>query len=82
MEGLDDSSRAGMEIANESLRDLRIQAPTDKAGDNGSGVEITNFSELVEDVTLHFQIIRLQKQVHLPFNYAVFFVKIFFLFYC
>ncbi|XP_022722373.1 proteasome assembly chaperone 4 [Durio zibethinus] len=30
----------------------------------GGGVQVTSFTELVDDVTLHFQIIRLPKQIY------------------
>ncbi|KAK8511334.1 hypothetical protein V6N13_013751 [Hibiscus sabdariffa] len=30
----------------------------------GSGVQVTTFTELVDEVTLHFQIIRLAKQIY------------------
>ncbi|XWS14279.1 hypothetical protein CRYUN_Cryun36dG0109000 [Craigia yunnanensis] len=32
--------------------------------DIGGGVQVTSFTELVDDVTLHFQIIRLPKQIY------------------
>ncbi|CAI9090599.1 OLC1v1025406C2 [Oldenlandia corymbosa var. corymbosa] len=67
MERLDDdgSSIAGVDVTTRTLDDLRIQAPVDgKGGYDAGSVQITNFSEFVEDVTLHFQIIRLQKQLY------------------
>lgn len=33
------------------------------SGGGGGGVQVTSFTELVDDVTLNFQIIRLPKQV-------------------
>ncbi|CAA6668934.1 unnamed protein product [Spirodela intermedia] len=36
----------------------------DTAADDGGTVQITSFTEDVHDVSLHFQIIRLQKQIY------------------
>ncbi|XVF62364.1 hypothetical protein PTKIN_Ptkin09bG0001800 [Pterospermum kingtungense] len=33
-------------------------------GGGGGGVQVTSFTELVDDITLHFQIIRLPKQIY------------------
>lgn len=42
-----------------SVESLKFKPQDDTAG----GVQVTSFSEVVDEVTLHFQIIRLAKQV-------------------
>ncbi|XP_058210335.1 uncharacterized protein LOC131322835 isoform X2 [Rhododendron vialii] len=36
--------------------------PTTSSNEENCGVQVTSFTEVLDDVTLHFQIIRLQKQ--------------------
>lgn len=36
---------------------------TTSSNEESGGVQLTSFTEVLDDVTLHFQIIRLQKQV-------------------
>lgn len=36
---------------------------TTSSNEESGGVQVTSFTEVLDDVTLHFQIIRLQKQV-------------------
>lgn len=51
----------------EPLGDLGISngddGATPSSDDESGGVQVTCFTEVSDDVTLHFQIIRLQKQV-------------------
>ncbi|KAG8372820.1 hypothetical protein BUALT_Bualt12G0106800 [Buddleja alternifolia] len=49
------------EIASQSMNDLSIKEHFDEKMD---GAQITCFSEVSDDVTLHFQIIRLHKQIY------------------
>ena len=53
------SSSSGKASEFEAVESLKLKHQDDVGG----GVQVTNFTELVDDVTLHFQIIRLPKQV-------------------
>lgn len=56
---LDDSDVKGL---NQALSSAQISGDTEPGAGPG-GIQITCFSEVVNDVTLQFQIIRLPKQV-------------------
>lgn len=51
-----------MKVDEKSKQQNAAAAAADDASDNSS-VQITCFSDIVNDVTLHFQIIRLRNQV-------------------
>ncbi|KAL2459380.1 hypothetical protein Fot_55069 [Forsythia ovata] len=51
----------GVETSTQSINQLTMEEQTSQ--DDG-GVQITCFSEVSNEVTLHFQIIRLQKQIY------------------
>ncbi|KAL3817954.1 hypothetical protein ACJIZ3_003859 [Penstemon smallii] len=53
------NSNGGVEIANQSMNELSI-----KEQEADESVQVTCFSEFSDDVTLHFQIIRLHKQIY------------------
>lgn len=55
------SRELDIEAMNKALSSAQI---SEENKDDGDGVQITCFSEVVNDVTLHFQIMRLAKQVH------------------
>lgn len=69
---------AGRELDIEAMNKVLSSTQISEEGkDNEDGVQITCFSEVVNDVTLHFQIMRFSKQVHpqtllsYPFVYRV-----------
>ncbi|CAA2972969.1 proteasome assembly chaperone 4 [Olea europaea subsp. europaea] len=51
----------GVETATQSVNQLTMKEHTTQ---DGGGVQVTCFSEVSNEVTLHFQIIRLQKQIY------------------
>ncbi|KAA8515983.1 hypothetical protein F0562_019162 [Nyssa sinensis] len=55
--GGETSSNGSSEINDNSNKE-------DDNGNDGDGVQVTCFTEVVDDVTLHFQIIRLHKQIY------------------
>ncbi|KAI3469222.1 hypothetical protein Pfo_025885 [Paulownia fortunei] len=57
----------GVEIVSRSMNELSIKEQSDEG--DGS-VQVTCFSEVSDDVTLHFQIIRLHKQASENLIYA------------
>ncbi|KDP20234.1 hypothetical protein JCGZ_08633 [Jatropha curcas] len=59
------------DVLNGSLGNLRVEESSSSsaqndgnASGNGGGLQVTNFTEIVDDVTLHFQIICLSKQIY------------------
>ncbi|XP_009622573.1 uncharacterized protein LOC107774634 isoform X2 [Nicotiana tabacum] len=65
-EGLEESlssssfSNGRVDVVTDTMNQFKIV----EEGDDGSGVQVTCFSEVSDDATLHFQIIRLQKQIY------------------
>ncbi|XP_015892338.3 uncharacterized protein LOC107426624 [Ziziphus jujuba] len=55
------SGELDIEAMNKTLSSVQI---SEENKDEGDGVQITCFSEVVNDVTLHFQIMRLPKQIY------------------
>ncbi|KAH7517722.1 hypothetical protein FEM48_Zijuj09G0094400 [Ziziphus jujuba var. spinosa] len=55
------SGELDIEAMNKTLSSAQI---SEENKDEGDGVQITCFSEVVNDVTLHFQIMRLPKQIY------------------
>ncbi|KAI5673990.1 hypothetical protein M9H77_14354 [Catharanthus roseus] len=60
-EVLDSSS--GVKITTESINNVKIGDQL-SSKNSESGVQISCFSEVIDDVVLHFQIVRLQKQIY------------------
>ncbi|CAA2963685.1 proteasome assembly chaperone 4 [Olea europaea subsp. europaea] len=62
--GPNDSKEAfsnGVETATRSIKQLSMN---ELSSQGDCGVQVTCFSEVSNEVTLHFQIIRLQKQIY------------------
>lgn len=55
------SSNGVVEVVTDTMNQLKVA----EDGEDGSGVQVTCFSELSNDATLYFQIIRFQNQVFL-----------------
>lgn len=53
------SSDGRVDVVTDTMNQLKVA----EEGDDGSRVQVTCFSEVVNDATLYFQIIRLQNQV-------------------
>lgn len=62
----------GVETATQSVNKLTMKEHTTQ---DGGGVQVTCFSEVSNEVTLHFQIIRLQKQVPCFLKFSMFFLS-------
>lgn len=56
------SSNGRVDVVTDTMNQLKVA----EDGDDGSRVQVTCFSEVSNDTTLYFQIIRLQNQVFLP----------------
>ncbi|KAH0658507.1 uncharacterized protein LOC125838137 [Solanum verrucosum] len=54
------SSNGRVDVVTETMNQLKVA----EEGDDGSRVQVTCFSEVVNDATLYFQIIRLQNQIY------------------
>ncbi|KAK6786833.1 hypothetical protein RDI58_015358 [Solanum bulbocastanum] len=54
------SSNGRFDVVTDTINQLKVA----EEGDDGSRVQVTCFSEVVNDATLYFQIIRLQNQIY------------------
>lgn len=54
------SSNGVVEVVTDTMNQLKVA----EDGEDGSGVQVTCFSELSNDATLYFQIIRFQNQIY------------------